>query len=226
MEEAEARVRKAWQGCASAFAASKLAAADDAIDDIVRRYSAPGRHYHTLRHIAAMLDLIGADRTAFPNQTAAQLAAIYHDAVYCTERSDNEAASARLASSQLRELGASGDLVERAVCLIEATAHTSQHVADRAPSEERDRFVDCDLAILAAAACDYDAYASAIRREYVAVPDAIYLPGRCRVLEHFLGQDRIYRAATTPTFWESSARVNLERERAMLAAKLKSLPSG
>ena len=69
--------------------------------------------------------------------------------------------------------------------------------------------LDLDLSVLAAAPDRYRAYAQAIRQEYAAVPDALYRPGRRRVLEGFLARPQIYRTERLRALWEASARANL-----------------
>ena len=49
------------------------------------------------------------------------------------------------------------------------------------------------------------------------VPDAIYRPGRHRVLTEFLARPRIYATPSLHDLWESPARTNLQWESATLA---------
>lgn len=72
--------------------------------------------------------------------------------------------------------------------------------------------LDLDLSVLAAAPDRYRAYAKAIKNEYAAIPDALYRPGRRRVLEGFLARPQIYRTKHLRALWEAPARANLSGE--------------
>ena len=61
---------------------------------IVAHYSEPHRHYHTLAHIVVCQELLSATDHA---SLELRLAIVYHDIIYDTHRSDNEAESAKLA---------------------------------------------------------------------------------------------------------------------------------
>ena len=63
-----------------------------------------------------------------------------------------------------------------------------------------------------AAAADYDAYASAVRQEYSAVPDHAWRTGRSRVLTSLLDRERIFLTPAGRDHWEAEARRNLTRE--------------
>ena len=77
--------------------------------------------------------------------------------------------------------------------------------------------VDLDLAILAAPAERYAAYAAAIRREYAHVPEDQFRAGRAAVLAGFLARPRLYASPALAARWEAPARANLAAECAALA---------
>ncbi len=70
--------------------------------------------------------------------------------------------------------------------------------------------IDIDLSILGSPPEDYELYRSAIRREYISVPEVDFVVGRRSVLQSFLSQ-RIY---TTEFFtqFEKRARSNIKTE--------------
>jgi predicted metal-dependent HD superfamily phosphohydrolase len=176
--------------------------------DLTARYSSAGRHYHTLDHIAAVLrtlSALGADQTRDP---ALFLAAWFHDAVYDSRASDNEEQSAALASTTLTTWRLPKALIEETCRLILLTK-THLTAADDASGR---RLLDADLAILAAEKAEYDAYASAIRREYAWVPEEAYRAGRRQVLERFLARPRLYWTKALHEGSEPQARRNLRRE--------------
>ena len=196
-----------------AAASSTTSVTETLLDDLVGRYSAPERHYHGVRHIAAMLDLLAEHATGAQNRDALILAILYHDAIYDPHRNDNEMASAALAREQLARLAVPETMIRRVEALVLATRH-----AIVPPPDDRDaaRLIDIDLAILAAPADAYRAYAAAIRREYAHVPDDLYRHGRAKVLAGFLARSRIFTIVFPRDLWDAAARKNLADEIAVL----------
>jgi predicted metal-dependent HD superfamily phosphohydrolase len=78
--------------------------------------------------------------------------------------------------------------------------------------------LDLDLAVLGAAPPVYAAYAAAIRREYAAVPEAIWRLGRAGVLDRFLARPRLYQTRLFQERLEGAARINLAAEADALRA--------
>ena len=176
--------------------------------DLCRRYSEPGRAYHTLDHVAAMLDTVSEFGSMMHDDVAIRLAVWFHDVVYDSRRGDNEEQSAAYAAEALIPAGASVLLVSTVERLIRATK------THQAPPDDTDFQVllDADLAVLGASAVDYDRYAAAIRQEYAWVPEDDYRAGRRRVLEGFLERERLYYTALLFNQREQAARANLRRE--------------
>src|SRR5262249_29092639 len=154
-----------------------------------------------------------ADNAAVGNGDAVALAIIFHDVVYDPRRQDNEAQSAAVARARLTALGFAPDLINRVADYIEATQHGRQ-----LDTEDPDLalLLDLDLSTLAAAPDAYRLYASAIRREYGHVPDALYRVGRRHVLQGFLARAKIYRTPRLAELWEARARANISAEIAEL----------
>ena len=188
-------------------------AAERALEELVRAYAEPHRHYHTLDHIADLLRLL-EKHGGVSGADAVKLAILFHDAVYDPARQDNETASARLAVVQLSALGFAADLVAKVESYILATQHGAPVAA--IGDADLDQLLDLDLSVLAAAPDRYRAYAQAIRQEYAMVSDALYRPGRRRVLEGFLARPQIYRTEGLRSLWEAPARANLAGEIAVL----------
>lgn len=176
--------------------------------DLCRRYSEPGRAYHTLDHIAAMLDTVDGFEGDLHDPVAVRLAVWFHDAVYDPRRPDNEEQSAAYAATELGRAGVSPLLLAAAERLI-LTTKTHQ-----APPDDTDCqiLLNADLAVLGSSAADYDRYAQAIREEYAWVPEDDYRAGRRRVLESFLERERLYYTALLFEQCERAARANLRRE--------------
>jgi predicted metal-dependent HD superfamily phosphohydrolase len=194
-------LRERWNRAVDSFAVSPELA-DVAFANLTARYAEPGRHYHTLEHISAVLHAIEDHGDTAP---ALLFAAWYHDVVYDTLAADNEERSAEFGRSALAAMAVPEDVVRETVRLILLTK-THQTSQDDAPGQI---MLDADLAVLGADREAYDRYAAAIRREYAWVPDVDYRAERCRVLEAFLARPRIYRLLSRA---EEAARRNLRRE--------------
>lgn len=175
-------------------------------EDLLVRYAEEGRHYHNLSHIAKMLAWLDAAGAGTPEM---ELAVWFHDCVYETSGRDNEAASAVHFE---RTMGCFLDApaVSTVVRLILATDFRRPRTGQ--PDEAL--LIDIDFSILGSPWEEYDAYRAAVRREYAAVSDTDFIPGRSAVLRHFL-TSRIF---TTEFFapLEQSARNNIQRELALL----------
>ena len=182
-----------------------LPGADSAFADLAARYGEPGRHYHTLDHIRAVLDCIDALWPDAP--PALQLAAWLHDVVYDARAADNEERSSDYARAILPALGVPPDVIEETARLIFLTRSHETDPDDRAGRT----LLDADLAVLSADGPTYDAYAAAIRREYAWVAESDYRAGRRRVLERFLVRQRIFVTMAMAEA-EARARDNLRRE--------------
>ncbi|WP_315720461.1 MULTISPECIES: phosphohydrolase [unclassified Bradyrhizobium] len=173
-------------------------------DDLIAAYSAPGRHYHDLRHVEdclAWLDRVaGLDAR---DREILTLAIWWHDVVYDPRRSDNEEQSAVLAERHVAP-----DMRDEVARLIRLTRTHDVAAGDRRGA----LLVSIDLAILGADQASYDAYADAIRREYAHVPDDAYRTGRAAVLERFANRPVIYPDADFAAALDQKARANLLRE--------------
>jgi predicted metal-dependent HD superfamily phosphohydrolase len=214
-EQPETRLRTRWDALARRIGLAH-GGGTALLDELMRAYAQSGRHYHNLDHIAALLELLDRHGDSVRNRDALELAILFHDAVYLPARADNEAASAALARERLTHLGVSEEMIGEVERLILATRHGAPSAgADSDP--DLALLLDLDLSILGADRATYAAYAEAIRREYAIVPDAIYRPGRRRVLTEFLARPRIYATPHLHDLWEPAARANLEWECAALA---------
>ncbi len=172
------------------------------------RYSQPHREYHNLMHIEDVLLRIEELEPPVEHELALALAAWFHDAVYQPGQDDNEDRSAYVAYDALEQIGASPDLIAEVVRLVRLTATHDPDADDVAGAV----LCDADLAILAAAPDRYRGYASAIRQEYVHVPEADFRRGRAEVLRRYLERPVIFRTAYGRQQWEATARANLAGE--------------
>jgi predicted metal-dependent HD superfamily phosphohydrolase len=205
------RLRAQWLALVGQSGAGTVPA-EEAFSDLVREYSSPTRFYHTLGHIAEMLEVIDLLRGGARNLTALRLAAWFHDVVYDTHAADNEEQSAARAEAVLTELQLTRDTIRAVVNLV---LLTKTHQAEEADADGR-ILQDADLARLGVPPEQFAAYSLAIRREFAWVPEEEYRAGRRQLLHTFLERQRIYWNEPLHSTLESQARQNLREEIARL----------
>ncbi|MBW4518310.1 MAG: hypothetical protein KME16_01070 [Scytolyngbya sp. HA4215-MV1] len=203
----ENRLWQNWQRSLQPYAVD-LESARTAFAALVQAYSSPDRYYHTLTHIHHVLVLLKSLQSHAQNPFTLELAAWFHDAVYNSQASDNEAQSAEYAAQVLRSLNLPGADITTVCHLILCTKHHHADVHDI----NAQLLLDTDLSILGAGKKRYWHYANAIRQEYAWVPEAEYREGRRKVLETFLYRDRLYWTDAMFTRFEAIARSNLQAE--------------
>ncbi|GAA4570550.1 hypothetical protein GCM10023176_29390 [Micromonospora coerulea] len=203
-----------WRDAARGAGATDPVGVDRAGARLLAGWREPHRHYHTLTHLTAVLDVVDGHATLARRPDLVRLAAWCHDAVYDPRAGGdaNERASAALADRLLADAGlAAGAVAEvRRLVLLTAGHAVTGDDPDGA------LLCDADLAVLAGPPPAYDRYAAAVRREYAHVPDPDFRAGRARVLESLLALPRLYRLPTLYSRWETPARTNLTRELATL----------
>ena len=177
---------------------------------LLARWSEPQRHYHTVAHLSAVLEVIDANAGLAPHPERVRLAAWMHDAVYDPRAlgDANERDSAEFAAGLLATLGVPDDVAAEVARLVGLTAGHATEEDD----PDGELLCDADLAILASDEQAYAAYTAAIRREYAHVPDGAFKGGRAQVLKALLELPAIYRLPPLREQWEAKARANLERE--------------
>jgi predicted metal-dependent HD superfamily phosphohydrolase len=173
---------------------------------VLARYGEPQRHYHTVQHLDECFERWPEirDHAAHPAEVA--LALWFHDAIYDTHRSDNEALSAVLARDTALGLGVPANAAQRIADLILFTRH-----AVEPEGADAEALVDVDLSILGAASVRFDEYERQVRREYAWVAEETFRKRRAEVLAQFLGRRHIYSTALFRERYEPPARANLER---------------
>ena len=229
-------MRRAWRAlvdCADP-AGDFTVICTDIIDDLVKRYAEPHRHYHTATHVQWVIrhvdDLLAASEVDRVDGGAADVvdrdvvvaAALFHDAIYITRPTaepalpgarldmSSEAQSARLAVEQLSRLGWSESRLAQLAALIEAT---QTHVATTWAAAV---LLDADLAVLGAEHAIYQSYVAAVRAEYEFVDDVHWRGGRGAVLRAFLARAQIFITPAMQREREQQARINLAEELAQL----------
>jgi predicted metal-dependent HD superfamily phosphohydrolase len=195
-------------------------------EELIERWSGAGRHFHNLRHLAAVLHRV--DELAHETHQAdlVRLAAWYHGAVfdadrkvaYATRGGEQTMLSAELARTQLVGLGVPVAAADRVGELVDTLAR------HKALPGDFDSAVlnDADLGMLAAEPQRYKEYVAAIRAEYAHIPLPDYLDARSKVVTKLLGRSQIYVSPLGAT-WEEPARQNLDAELHRLAKERRRL---
>ncbi|MFI6256262.1 metal-dependent phosphohydrolase [Micromonospora zamorensis] len=203
-----------WRIAARGAGAGSGLTSTGAGEQLLARWREPHRHYHTVAHLTAVLDVVDehADLAGWPD--VVRLAAWFHDAVYDPRAvgDANERDSAALAESVLAGLGVPAPTAAEVRRLVLLTAGHTVAPAD----PDGALLCDADLAVLAAPPADYDRYAAAIRREYAHVPEPAFRAGRAAVLTGLLALPALFRLPPLAARWEEPARDNVRRELAAL----------
>lgn len=176
-------------------------------NEIETAYSAKKRHYHTLHHLANLLQQLSTVKDQIKSWDVILFTLYYHDIVYNALKSDNEEQSTVLASARMKQISIPGQTIEQ--CKEQILA-TKKHL----PSTDSDTnyFTDADLSVLGADWGTYLNYYKNIRKEYAIYPSIIYNPGRKKVLLYFLEMERIFKTDYFYSKLEKQAKQNLQKE--------------
>ena len=200
-------LKQTWQELMSRYCSNEELINSE-FDKLVGQYAAPGRHYHNLQHIEALLTLQQAYASDIRSNEVLQMAIFYHDIIYNVLKSDNEEQSALAAGAFLKQTTFPPYQIITVMDYIRAT---KTHTGDE-HDEDLDFLLDVDLSILGSPADIYTQYAQQIRQEYTVYPDDVYNPGRKKVLMHFLEKPVIYRTSIFREQYETQARQNIAGE--------------
>jgi predicted metal-dependent HD superfamily phosphohydrolase len=200
-------MRRKWHDLLDVWAVTP-SVADEMFEDVCKQYGSPGRFYHTLDHIGAMLETVESLASFTRNLNAVKLAVWLHDVIYQSRASDNEERSAEHAEQLCEKISIPEGRVVASMIL-----KTKTHEAGDDPDAQV--LIDADLAILGASEQAYRAYADQIRQEYAWVPEPDYRRGRRQILERFLARPKIIHLLG---HLEEPARRNIAAEIARLQA--------
>lgn len=172
---------------------------------LMRAYSEPHRHYHTLRHLEECFSKLQELQAEALHMGEIELALWFHDAIYNVKRHDNEEKSAEWAGDCLRQANAPDETIQRVRTLILATRH---HQPDT--GIDAGVLSDADLSILAASPERFREYEQQIRDEYCHVPLSQFICKRRKVLLGFLNRPRIFNTGAFFERYELQARNNIK----------------
>jgi predicted metal-dependent HD superfamily phosphohydrolase len=179
--------------------------------EIEKHYRSKHRYYHTLQHIENMYIQLLTIKEHISDWDTLLFSLFYHDIIYKATAKDNEEQSAELAKKRMQQMAYPREKIQLCVQQILAT---KSHIASA--NADTNFFTDADLSILGADWPEYEQYTKAIRKEYAIYPDLLYKPGRRKVLQHFLGMERIYKTEFFKKKYEAVARENMQKEMKML----------
>ena len=182
--------------------------AAECFGQLEKKYTEPGRHYHTFHHIQQLLRLADEFSGVIQKKAVVDLAIFYHDVVYEAGKNDNEIRSAEIAREALEKLGVLLPIIQDVCDYIIAT---KDHFTVNTDDTDLKYFLDFDLRILSVDPEIYQQYAKQVRQEYAAIPDVFYNPGRISFLKKALQLPHLY---FTEDFRkkESKAKANIEWE--------------
>ncbi|MBT95408.1 MAG: hypothetical protein CL431_05515 [Acidimicrobiaceae bacterium] len=183
-------------------------------NQLVNAYEESHRHYHTIDHVYACLNLLDGLPLSGQSKDMLEYAIWFHDAIYEPQSRDSEEKSALLAHDWLDKHGViyAGEVKK----IIELTADYNQW----RPTQETEQFFhDLDLAVLGSVHDIYQEYAEDIRKEYWHLNDDDYTSGRVSFLENIMEKENIYQTEAFHSMFELSARENIHTELTELLKK-------
>ena len=178
-------------------------------------YGEPGRSYHSLQHLGECMQMLQPLRALAEHAAEIELALWFHDAIYDTQRKDNEERSAQWLCAAALSAGVPEAAVQRAQAMVLATRHQVLPV-----TLDEKILIDVDLSILGAGPERFKEYEAQVQREYAWIPEVQRRAGRKRILLSFLQREFIYSTAPMRQRLEQRARANLRESVAALDAPL------
>ncbi len=179
--------------------------------EIETNYCNKKRYYHTLAHLENLWNQLENIKENIKDWDTILFTLFYHDIIYSALKNDNEERSALLSEKRMIQLGVNTDKIE--TCKKQIIA-TKQHLLSK--DNDTNYFTDADLSILGENWESYFKYLNAVRKEYSIFPNLIYNPGRKKVLNHFLGMDKIYKTNYFYEKFEMQAKLNMQKEISLL----------
>ena len=195
---------------------------------LLDRWSAPGRHFHNLRHLADVLARVDELSEETHEPDLVRLAAWYHGAIFTAEENasyahrggEDEQASAALARLELGDLGVPAVAVDRVATLVTAL----RRHASRPDDFDCAVLCDADLAMLAGDPQRYRSYLADIRAEYSHLPVEEFVRARIAILMKLDARPTLF-SSPLGSAWEAPARQNVQAELHRLEKELARLES-
>jgi len=179
-------------------------------EEIEKHYNVSKRFYHNLFHIQNLLENFDKIHEKPKNADTLLFSIWYHDIIYNPLRKDNEEKSAILAGKELKKINYDFVEIQQVKYYINRTKNHIEIEKDEDYGLKC--FLDLDLLTMGSHPEVYDRNTKNIRKEYKAVPDLFFNPGRAKILEKFLESEFIYRTDYFREKYEKQARENIANE--------------
>lgn len=184
--------------------------------DIETAYSAEERYYHTLHHLEQIFAELKPVKHLVADWPALVFSAFFHDLVYDTSENllhqNNEVRSAELAEQKLSAMRVDEETIAKCKAQILSTRHH-----DYSGDNDTNLLNDADMSILGQSPEQYAKYRLGIKKEFESYPQQMFVKGRKKFLEHFLGKQRLFHTDYFFTRYEQPARKNISAELAYYA---------
>jgi predicted metal-dependent HD superfamily phosphohydrolase len=198
---------------------ARAAALSQAIHNALRmRYAEAHRIVHGWAHVEMLLRLLEWQQARVFNLQAAELAILFHDAVFEPLADDNQARSARLMRGMIHDEVAPVTLEAAGAIILALGQHrVAQDAVDPLLGDTL-TVLDCHAALLAVEPETFAALEQGLRDEHAMLPDADYAARRRGTLERLLARPAIFETAPFGERFETRARANLADRLTRLAA--------
>jgi len=204
-------IKNVFEGLLNKYT-SEIPIIDSLWDEIESSYLGKKRYYHSLSHIADLLEELIIIKNRIEDWDTILFTLFYHDIIYDSLRKDNEEKSAQVALERMKSLNVPQENIRR--CYDQIIATNTHQISD---DIDTNYFTDADLSILGQEWERYQTYYTNVRKEYAIYPDVLYKTGRRKVLKHFLSMDYIFKTGYFRQQYESQAQKNLHKELSILS---------
>lgn len=186
---------------------------------IKTHYEEPQRYYHTLKHIACLLQLSQHYSSCIQNKFVVDMAIIFHDLIYDPMKFDNEEQSAKKFTALLGGHLPHTDANKVYNYIIITKSHTMEELGPN--DSDLQYFIDFDMSILGSDSLDtYLEYAHNVRQEYIHMSANDYCTGRSRFLAKLVADSEtgkfVYSTEIFRSMLEENMRRNISAECALL----------
>lgn len=196
------RFRNSWNRCAG-FIDSKC---DEIYAEIEVKYNATYRYYHSSEHIVQCLKNMDEGAKVIGASDIVELAIWFHDVIYDSGASDNEARSV-----EWFERNARGSLPNETIDGINQAIMCTTHKS--LPIDDSSKFVvDVDLSGFGQEWSEFTRDGDKIRQENMHLNIDDYVVGQIKFMEKLLDRERIYFTDYFNSKFEKNARRNIGRQ--------------
>lgn len=178
-------------------------------DAVYGAWSADGRSYHGVGHLAdclRQLDSVEPDGVAVDG---VELALWYHDLIYDPRRHDNEERSAQRLLKDAVRVNLPLAAANAAADLVRVTAHMGAAGAAAPVTAETALIADIDLSILGQDALGFMDFEYGVEEEYAHVPKILFRCRRGQFLARLLERPQLFLTEAFRARYEQAARTQI-----------------